>query len=126
VSGWEQERVRNDGIMIRMSASKRFTLAAGVIVVAIVGLIVWSLSGTTAYYRTPSELNSGTFDGNRTVRVAGTVVPGSIKLAGATTHFAVTDGADQVLVTRTPSPTTSRWSRRERWGLRPSPPPASW
>ncbi|HEX2053356.1 MAG TPA: cytochrome c maturation protein CcmE [Actinomycetota bacterium] len=82
-----------------MSATKRFTLAAGVIVVSIVGLIVWSLSGTTAYYRTPSELNSGNFDGNRTVRVAGKVVPGSIQLSGATTSFAVTDGAAQVEVT---------------------------
>lgn len=82
-----------------MSATKRFSLAAGVIVLSIVGLIVWSLSGTTAYYRTPSELTSGSFDGNRTVRVAGIVVPGSIELAGTTTKFAVSDGSSQVAVT---------------------------
>jgi cytochrome c-type biogenesis protein CcmE len=84
-----------------MSATKRFSLAAGVIVISIVGLIAWSLSGTTAYYRTPSELNSGEFDGSRSVRVAGKVVPGSIRLDGATTNFAVTDGSAQVDVTTT-------------------------
>jgi len=82
-----------------MSATKRFSLAAGVIVISIVGLVVWSLSGTTSYYRTPSELTSGTFDDNRTVRVAGTVVPGSIQASGVTTRFAVTDGTSQVDVT---------------------------
>lgn len=82
-----------------MSATKRFSLAAGVIVTSIVGLIVWSLSGTTTYYRTPSELTSGSYEGNRTMRVAGKVVPGSIQLSGATTRFAVTDGSSQVDVT---------------------------
>jgi cytochrome c-type biogenesis protein CcmE len=85
--------------MTLMSATKRFSLAAGVIVASIVGLIVWSLSGTTAYYRTPSELTSGSFDDSRTVRVAGKVVPGSIETAGTTTRFAVSDGSSQVDVT---------------------------
>jgi cytochrome c-type biogenesis protein CcmE len=85
--------------MTPMSASKRFLLAAGVIVASIVGLVVWSLSGTTAYYRTPSELTSGSFDGNRSVRVAGKVVPGSIVTAGTTTRFAVSDGSSSVDVT---------------------------
>lgn len=82
-----------------MSASRRFILAAGVIVASIVGLVAWSLSGTTAYYRTPSELTSGSFDGNRSVRVAGKVVPGSIETAGTTTRFAVSDGSSSVDVT---------------------------
>ena len=82
-----------------MSATKRFALAAGVIATSIVGLIAWSLSGTTTYYRTPSELTSGNFDDRSTVRVAGKVVPGSIQLSGATTRFSVTDGASQVRVT---------------------------
>lgn len=84
-----------------MSATKRFSLAAAVIVTSIAGLVVWSLSGTTAYYRTPSELTSGAFDDTRSVRVAGKVVPGSIELAGTTTRFAVTDGRSQVDVTTT-------------------------
>jgi cytochrome c-type biogenesis protein CcmE len=84
-----------------MSATKRFSLAAGVIVISIVGLIAWSLSGTTAYYRTPSELTSGDFEAARSVRVAGKVVPGSIQLDGPTTSFAVTDGSSQVDVTTT-------------------------
>lgn len=75
-----------------MSASKRFSLAAGVIVISIVGLIAWSLSGTTAYYRTPSELLAGDYEAARSVRVAGIVVPGSIELSGTTTKFAVSDG----------------------------------
>lgn len=81
-----------------MSATKRFSLAAGVIVISIAGLIAWSLSGTTAYYRTPSELTSGDFEGIRSLRVAGNVVPGSIEVAGTTTRFAVTDGRSQVVV----------------------------
>lgn len=79
-----------------MSATKRFRIAAGVIVISISGLILWSISGTTAYYRTPSELLSGDFDSTRSLRVAGHVLPGSIEVAGATTRFAVTDGRTSV------------------------------
>ena len=73
-------------------------MAAGVIVTSIIGLIVWSLSGTSTYYRTASEHTAGNFDVGRSVGVAGKVAPGSIQLSGATTRFAVSDGASQVRV----------------------------
>lgn len=84
--------------MTGMSPSRRFTLAASVVVVAVAGLIAWSLTSTTAYYRTPAELTSGDFENGRTVRVAGRVVPESIRLDGATTLFAVSDGVAEVAV----------------------------
>lgn len=91
--------------MADMSARSRFTMAAGVIVASIAGLIAWSLSSSTAYYVTPSELASGvkgadlTPSGGGTFRVAGNVVDGSIERNGAVTTFALTDGVSEVPVT---------------------------
>jgi cytochrome c-type biogenesis protein CcmE len=82
-----------------MSPTARFSIAATVVVAAIVGLIVWSLSGSTAYYRTPAEVASEPAQPNRTVRVAGKVVPGSVRHSGATTEFALSDGQASVDVT---------------------------
>ncbi|MGQ0680121.1 MAG: cytochrome c maturation protein CcmE [Actinomycetota bacterium] len=82
-----------------MSARARFILAAGVMVGSIAGLIVWSLSFSTYYYVTPTELVSGEATTDRTVRVAGNVVEGSILHSGAVTTFALTDGVSQVPVT---------------------------
>lgn len=59
---------------------------------AVGGLILWSLSGSTAYYKTPSELLSEPNTSGQSVRVAGKVVPGSISQSGATTSFALADG----------------------------------
>lgn len=91
--------------MADMSARSRFTLAAGVIVVSIAGLIAWSLSSSTAYYVTPTELAAGskgagqTPSGGGTFRVAGKVVDGSIERDGAVTKFSLTDGVSEVPVT---------------------------
>lgn len=91
--------------MADMSARSRFTMAAGVIVVSIAGLIAWSLSSATAYYVTPTELASGekgagpTPSGGGTFRVAGNVVDGSIERDGPVTRFALTDGVSDVTVT---------------------------
>lgn len=82
-----------------MTATKRFSLAAGVIVAAVGALIVWSLSGSTAYYMTPSELLSDSGPSRQPVRVAGKVVPGSISQSGATTVFALADGGVALDVT---------------------------
>lgn len=77
----------------------RFVIAASIVSVAILGLVAWSLSSTTTYYKTPAELLSGTIDPAERVRVAGVVVAGSVDRAGTTTNFAVTDGTEQVMVT---------------------------
>lgn len=82
-----------------MTATARFSLAAGVIVAAIGGLIVWSLSGSTAYYKTPSELLSESNASGQSIRVAGKVVPGSINQSGATTAFALADGTEALDIT---------------------------
>ena len=82
-----------------MTPRARFTLAAGVVVAAIGGLIVWSLQSSTAYYVTPTELADGDKPAERNVRVAGRVVEGSIVQSGATTRFDLTDGVSAVTVT---------------------------
>ncbi|MEX2588483.1 MAG: cytochrome c maturation protein CcmE [Actinomycetota bacterium] len=82
-----------------MTATARFSLAAGVIVAAVGGLIAWSLTGSTAYYKTPSELLSEPNTPGQSVRVAGKVVPNSISQSGATTAFALADGAEALDIT---------------------------
>jgi cytochrome c-type biogenesis protein CcmE len=85
--------------MLSVSPRARFTIAAGVVVAAIAGLIVWSLSGSTAYYKTPEEIVSGASHPTQRVRVAGKVVPGSVQQSGQTTAFALGDGKANVNVT---------------------------
>ena len=82
-----------------MSPTARFSLAAGVVVAAIAGLIVWSLQSSTSYYVTPTELASGEKTPERNVRVAGRVVEGSIVQNGATTRFDLTDGVSALTIT---------------------------
>jgi cytochrome c-type biogenesis protein CcmE len=86
-------------IMLCVSPRARFSIAAGVVVAAIVGLIVWSLSGSTTYYKTPEEIAAGPSQPNERIRVAGKVVPGSVRQTGRTTAFAVGDGKANVSVT---------------------------
>jgi cytochrome c-type biogenesis protein CcmE len=76
----------------------RFAVAAGVVASAIIGMVVFSLRGSTAYYVTPGELAAGTVRSNEHVRVAGKVVPGTIQKRGSTTAFDVTDGKTKVSV----------------------------
>jgi cytochrome c-type biogenesis protein CcmE len=81
------------------SPAARFAAAAAVVVVAIIALVVFSLRGSTAYYVTPGELAAGPVRTTDHVRVAGTVVAGSIHKEGSTTMFDVTDGTSKVAVT---------------------------
>jgi cytochrome c-type biogenesis protein CcmE len=78
------------------SARARFAIAAGVIILSIGGLITWAVSAAPVYYRTPTELLSGQNDPNQRLRVAGKVVPGTIKKESGTTQFSVTDGKNHV------------------------------
>ena len=84
-----------------MSPRVRFGVAACVVVLAIVGLIVFSLSGATAYYRTPAELRAGSYRSSpsQRIRVAGVVVKGSVVRKGAETSFEIADGKASVPVT---------------------------
>lgn len=74
------------------SGRVRFAVAAAVVVASITGLIVWSLSASTAYYKTPAELERGRVDPNERLRVAGKVVDGSISRRAGVTKFSVSDG----------------------------------
>ncbi|MGH2717266.1 MAG: cytochrome c maturation protein CcmE [Actinomycetota bacterium] len=74
-----------------MSPRTRFGIAAAVVVVAVLGLIGFSLAGATDYYRTPAQLLSGSYKPSETIRVAGIVVKDSVTHNGAQTNFSVTD-----------------------------------
>lgn len=82
-----------------MSPRARFGIAAGVVVFSIAGLIAWALSDASVYYRTPTELAESAPRPAERVRVAGTVVDGSVNTQGTTTRFLVTDGNAEVEVT---------------------------
>ncbi|MGH2704165.1 MAG: cytochrome c maturation protein CcmE [Actinomycetota bacterium] len=82
-----------------MSPRGRFAIAAAVVGASVLGLIAWSLSGSTAYYRTPSELRAGATPAGDRVRVAGKVVPETIDRDGKTTTFSVSDGKATLPVT---------------------------
>jgi cytochrome c-type biogenesis protein CcmE len=74
-----------------MSPRIRFGIAAAVVVVAVLGLIGFSLSGATDYYRTPAQLLAGSYKSNQSIRVAGVVVDGTVVHDGPRTQFLVTD-----------------------------------
>jgi cytochrome c-type biogenesis protein CcmE len=82
-----------------MTPTARFSIAAGVVVAAIAGLVVWSLQSSTAYYMTPTELTSGAKPAKQNVRVAGRVVDGSIVRQGAVTRFDLSDGVTALTIT---------------------------
>lgn len=82
-------------------------MAAAIVVASIAGLIGWSLSTSTAYYRTPTELSKGPIDPDERVRVAGKVVDGSIERRAGVTRFSVSDGkADLAVMTEDVLPDT--------------------
>lgn len=83
----------------RRSPQIRFAVAATVVAAAIIGLVVFSLRGSTAYYVTPGELAAGPVRTTDHVRVAGKVVAGSIHREGSTTTFDVSDGGATLAVT---------------------------
>jgi cytochrome c-type biogenesis protein CcmE len=70
-----------------------------VIVVAIVGLIGFSISGATAYYRTPAEMKAGSYRANQRIRVAGVVAKDTVVRNGAVTTFTIQDGKATLPIT---------------------------
>lgn len=82
-----------------MSPRVRFGIAASVVVLAIAGLIGFSIAGATAYYRTPAEMLAGSYRPNERIRVAGVVVKDSIVRNGAVTSFSIQDGKASLPIT---------------------------
>jgi cytochrome c-type biogenesis protein CcmE len=82
-----------------MSPRVRFGVAACVVIIAIAGLIGFSLAGSTAYYRTPAELLAGSYRTHARVRVAGVVVKDSIVRKGAEISFVIQEGRVSLPVT---------------------------
>lgn len=81
-----------------LSPRTRFSIAAAVVGVSILGLVGWSLSGATTYYKTPAELAAAPTNVGDRIRVAGTVIEGSVLGEGGTTRFLITDGEADVEV----------------------------
>lgn len=81
----------------------KFLVGGTLIALILVGLVVWALGrpGSTSLYRTTSELaTAGTAPlAAGSVRVNGTVVPGSIESQGLITSFQITDGGTELTVT---------------------------
>jgi cytochrome c-type biogenesis protein CcmE len=74
----------------------KFIVAGGVITLAVAYLITMGLQGTTQYFLTVSELQAkGPAMQNQTLRVSGTLVPGSLEhLAdGLSVQFLIADAA---------------------------------
>jgi len=74
----------------------KFIVAGGVIVLAVAYLIIMGLQGTTQYFMTVSELQAkGVAMQNQTLRVSGTLVPGSLEhdADGLSVHFLIADAA---------------------------------
>jgi cytochrome c-type biogenesis protein CcmE len=82
-----------------MSPRFRFGIAAAVVVVAVLGLIGFSLSGATDYYRTPAQLLAGSYKSNQQIRVAGVVADGTVVHQGTLTTFRVSDAKVSIPVT---------------------------
>jgi len=74
----------------------KFIVAGGVIALAVAYLITMGLQGTTQYFLTVSELQAqGAAMQNQTLRVSGTLVPGSLEhdADGLSVHFLIADPA---------------------------------
>lgn len=83
------------------SASRRTRyIVAAVICVLVVGGLLWfGLSRNIVYFRTASEaVNTRTATGSARFRLAGAVVPGSVRETADGVEFQVTDGATTVPV----------------------------
>lgn len=80
----------------------KFWIGGAIIVAVLAGLILWAMTqpGAASNYISPSDLTAGTATtGTDPLRLAGTVVPGSIEHEGLTTTFSVADETNEVRVT---------------------------
>jgi cytochrome c-type biogenesis protein CcmE len=82
----------------------KFIVAGGVIALAVAYLITMALQGTTQYFLTVSELQAkGAAMQNQTLRVSGTLVPGSLQHEGdgLSVQFLIADAATATPLTVT-------------------------
>ena len=80
----------------------RVVFVLAVVAASLVWVAAKGLSGSLVYYQTPTELlqQGSTAVGER-VRLGGLVAPGSVRTAGATVRFIVTDGTTRMSVVDT-------------------------
>lgn len=90
-----------------MRKRTKLLLGGGIIVVALAYLINSGIREASVYYVTPSELKAkGSTVSDRSLRVGGMVVPGSLHWEPQTLKltFRLTDGKEEVAVEHTGSP----------------------
>jgi len=84
---------------VRKPRRLRYLIAAGLCVIAVVALLVVGLRGNIVYFRTVSEaVKSRSSEGDHRFRLAGAVVPGTIRETRDGVRFDVTDGKATVPV----------------------------
>lgn len=82
-----------------MSGSRRLTLGLAVIVAAIAVVAYTGIRSATVYYLTPTEFAGRPDLRGAQVRLAGLVVPGSLRTEGGrVTGFRISDGATAIEV----------------------------
>ena len=75
------------------AAYLRWWILAGVCLVAVAWLLGVALASNIEYFRTASEaVSARAHDGTSTLRLAGAVVPGSVRAVSGGVDFEVTDG----------------------------------
>lgn len=78
--------------MTRKQRRATFLIAAVGILGVAVGLVLYALSGTITYFKTPSEVTSKSLPQGQRFRLGGLVADGSVKRGvGAEVEFGVTD-----------------------------------
>jgi cytochrome c-type biogenesis protein CcmE len=82
-----------------MRRYRLFLIAAGGLVVVLIGFLVFNLRDNLVYYRVPSEIvGDPAAAGSGRFRLGGQVVPGTIVPDGDVTRFEITDGTAMVAV----------------------------
>jgi cytochrome c-type biogenesis protein CcmE len=84
---------------VTSSGRLRWILCAVLCAAAITWLLAVALRGNIQYFRTASEaVSDRAHDGARTLRLAGAVVPGTVRTVSGGVEFEVTDGRATVAV----------------------------
>ena len=82
-----------------------FVVPALGVAAVVLGFLLFNLSDTLVYYRTPTEvLEKVTPDTNARLRLGGQVQPGSVVATADSVEFVVTDGTTMVPVVHTGTP----------------------
>lgn len=78
----------------------KWVVGISLIIAGILGLALWAIASpdALAYYKTPSELESGDASSGRNLRVGGRVLEGSLERRGTHVSFVITDGRNEVPV----------------------------